>query len=891
MNPFLSQFTRITLPSIAACALLLVLIGCQDKEKSKEVSDEKLARLKVPDGFKADRLYGASDHNDGSWVSMAFDPKGRLYASDQYGALYRMTIPVIGSKDSVQIERINIVSADHKSDTVLNVGYAQGLLYAFNSLYVMINHTKDDKFEKGSGLYRLEDKDNDDQFESMTMLREFDASGEHGPHSIIVSPDKKSLYFIAGNYTKAPKMDHYRVLSNYKEDNILPLYTDPNGHATELRAPGGWIASIDPDGKNMTMLSNGYRNAYDLTLNEAGDLFAYDSDMEWDFGLPWYRPTRICHVTSGSEFGWRTGSTPWSPSNPDNLPPVINIGQGSPTNLVYAGAAKFPARYKHALLAFDWSFGIVYAIHLTPDGSTYNATGEEFISGTPLPLTDGVIGPDGALYFLTGGRRLESDLYRVYYAGDSATQELPAAEINDLNKLRREMEVFHVGPTPGAVEKIWPNLGHEDRFIRFASRVALEHQPVAEWQAKALAEKNDAAVINTMIALARQGKPAVQNQIFASLMKIDFSKLKESQQIDLVRAFELTLLRMGNPAGPTKANVIAYLDKHYPAQNNLLNRALSKVMVALEAPSAVEKTMALLANAKDDSGDKLLTSSADLILRNPQYGMDIAKTLSSAPAAQQTYYATVLSASKTGWNDDLHKKYFEWFYNAFSYKGGNSFRGYIDKLRKAALENAGKDKFAFYNKISGDSLVSLTAGIGVDKDHQPKGPGRNWELTEALELTKDGIYSRNFENGKNMFAAVLCSACHTMKDNGGAAGPNLTQLGTRFSAKDILEAIIEPSRTISDQYAAVVFTLKDGKTVVGRVVTEDDTKYSVSQNPFAPRVVRELLKSEVASTRASKVSSMPEGTMNRLNEDELKDLLAYLMSGGNPDADVYKAKK
>ena len=51
-----------------------------------------------------------------------------------------------------------------------------------------------------------------------------------------------------------------------------------------------------------------------------------------------------------------------------------------------------------------------------------------------------------------------------------------------------------------------------------------------------------------------------------------------------------------------------------------------------------------------------------------------------------------------------------------------------------------------------------------------------------------------------------------LKDEGGSIGPDLTQLGTRFSDKDILESIIEPDKAISDQYAATIFQLKDGST-------------------------------------------------------------------------------
>src|SRR3546814_10734931 len=99
-------------------------------------------------------------------------------------------------------------------------------------------------------------------------------------------------------------------------------------------------------------------------------MFTYDSDMAWDFGLPWYRPTRICHVTSGSEFGWRTGNGKLDPALPDNLPPVVNIGPGSPTSVLHARNAKFPEKYRKALYAFDWSFGIIYNIFLEPDGAS-----------------------------------------------------------------------------------------------------------------------------------------------------------------------------------------------------------------------------------------------------------------------------------------------------------------------------------------------------------------------------------------------------------------------------------------------------------------------------------------------------------------------------------------
>jgi len=142
-----------------------------------------------------------------------------------------------------------------------------------------------------------------------------------------------------------------------------------------------------------------------------------------------------------------------------------------------------------------------------------------------------------------------------------------------------------------------------------------------------------------------------------------------------------------------------------------------------------------------------------------------------------------------------------------------------------------------------------------------------------------------------MFAASYCISCHTMKGEGGTAGPDLTQLGTRFSTKDILEAIIDPGKTISDQYGATVFYLKEGGSVVGRLVNQDADKYYISQNPFAPQALREILKKDVVRTRLSEISPMLPGMINRLNSEELKDLIAYLKAGGNKQDPVYVGKK
>lgn len=870
--------------------LSALLFACGGQEEQRE-PNPKVDKLKFPSGFEVEHLYSPGENDQGSWVGMTFDDKGRLITSDQYGAIYRLEIPAIGS-DSLtpKVEKLKI---GPNGDDKLGMGFAQAVTYAFNSLYVMVNHNPNDQFDKATGLYRLKDTNGDDQFDEVIEVRTFTGGqGEHGPHSIVISPDGQSLYIVVGNHIDVPEMDHYRIPRVWQDDNLLPEIKDPRGHANNRGAPGGWIAKIDPEGKNWDLISVGFRNEFDIAFNEVGDIFTYDSDMEWDFGMPWYRPTRINHVTSGSEFGWRTGNQKWSPDYTDNLPAILNIGQGSPTNVVSGANAKFPEKYRRSIFAFDWSFGIIYAMQMIPEGGTYTVKAEEFISGSPLPLTDGVFGPDGAFYFATGGRRLESDLYRVHYTGDLSKEQKQELKISDLpeeHKIRRKLEEFHVGgPKAGAIDAAWPHLSHADRFVQYAARIAVEHQPLSEWQAKALAEENPRALAQAIIALARHGNKAQLNGMLEALMRPDFGSLSEEDQMNLSRAFEVVLFRHGIPAGALRSKVVAYLDDHFPASTNRLNRVMGKVLVKLEAPSAVPKLLALLENAEDDPNyQKTFTASSDLIMRNPQYGLDIAGMLAAVPPAQQTYYATVLGGAKAGWNDEYYEKYFTWVDNAFQYKGGRSYVGFIDRARKMALATVPKDKFDHYNEMSGAARLT---GSGNDLQVaavQPEGPGRRWTVEEAEPLMEQ-LAGRDFEKGHAMYQATLCQSCHAMRGEGGAVGPDLTQLGTRFSPRDILDATINPSAEISDQYEATVFVMNDESTVVGRLITEENGVYHVSQNPFAPNDLREIPKSQVKSTKVSDVSVMLPGLINRLNEEELKDLMAYLISGGNPEHEVFQ---
>src|SRR5204862_4477061 len=127
-------------------------------------------------------------------------------------------------------------------DTIeLPIRCAQRLLYAFDSLYVMVNEERFD----GRGLYRVRDTNNDDKFDEVKLLRKLKGGGEHGPHGIILSPDKKSIYVIIGDQTALTEVNSSRVPFDWSEDHLIKRLSDGNGFMKGVLAPGGWIAKVD----------------------------------------------------------------------------------------------------------------------------------------------------------------------------------------------------------------------------------------------------------------------------------------------------------------------------------------------------------------------------------------------------------------------------------------------------------------------------------------------------------------------------------------------------------------------------------------------------------------------------------------------------------------------
>lgn len=275
---------------------------------------------------------------------------------------------------------------------------------------------------------------------------------EHGGHAVRVGPDG-AWYVIGGNDTKFdPSQINLSLLPSRKIE-------------------GGALLRLQSDGRNPEAIAQGFRNPYDFDFNADGEIFTYDSDVERDFFLPWYSPTRIYHVAPGGHHGWRLEGYErgWNRRDyfADTVEVMAEMGRGSPTGVACYQHLQFPQHYREGLFVLDWTFGRVHFLTLRADGSTYDTTPEVFLEsvGTQgFAPTDIVVGVDGSLFICTGGRKTRGAVYRVRYVAEPALQALATNWQYNVNS---DLQVVLQSPQP---LEAWSRA----RWIPLAERIGRE---------------------------------------------------------------------------------------------------------------------------------------------------------------------------------------------------------------------------------------------------------------------------------------------------------------------------------------------------------------------------------------------------------------------------------
>lgn len=831
----MKHFRHIT----AAFALLFASRPCAAADASAATP---ASAIQVREGFRVERLCSQN-----SWVAMCFDHDGNIYTGQQGAKIHRITPPPVG----VPVEgEATVVEVSNS----WGGGQTQGMAFINGFLYLVRHGNHEKENFRPDDIVRLKQLECDGKFAEPERIFEFPAlpgenvgwDSDHGVHGIVPGPDGKSIRVIGGETIRLPSS---RCLT--------PPHWNRDRWGEEFQKEpyaGGWVMRADLDGRNAEVICMGLRNSYDLAFNFSGDLFTFDSDLEFNIGMPDYRPTAVRQILSGTDSGWagRAGDMRWNwtPRWEDIQPPVKNVGPGSPTGVCFGYGAKFPAKYQHAFFMCDWSYGRLFAAHLSPKGATYTAEVESFLSASGLPIADIAVSPkDGAMYFVTGGRGTSGGLYRIIYEGrDSTAPVTPAshdAPTLALQDLRRKLESFHGAPNRAALDFLWPHLAHEDRAIRGAARAALEWQPVAEWKARALRETNPRIALQGMLALARStdGMADVQAELLEALSRLDFARLGSDEQCWYLRIVTVSAIRHGMYAKATAASLVARFEAFLPSTDRRVNEEIVSLSATLGSTTFLKKSIDLLEQSRTQE-------------------------------AQVFYTQALISAKgREAWTPDLRERFFRIAVQCVpKWIGGSA----VKPAREAALRSVVEMLTEEERKKFADRIAAAEKPAGV-VPAIARSFVKEWKMEDFTPAMEAGMKAkRDMDNGRNLYTATGCIACHNFRGDGGMAGPDLSSAGGRYSARDLLDNILNPGKVINEQHALKVFTKKDGSTMIGRLVNMSANELIIAGNPMDPGSDVRINPNDVQKIEPSPVSLMPPGLLNTLAEADLLDLLAYL---------------
>jgi len=778
----------------------------------------------------ATELIRSATADEGSWVAMAFDPEGRLTLAREKKGLLRVTL-----RDA-RVEKIEVIN-----DTLLE---CRGLLYAHGALYADANNSK--------GLYILRDTKGDGHFDDARELLHTEGGVGHGRNHIRLAPDGR-IYIAHGNNVLLPQnLTSRSPLRNYAHDQLLPNPWDGSMFDGNVELPAGHILRMNPDGTEVELLAGGLRNPLDIAFNRDGELFTFDADMERDVGTPWYMPTRVLHIVPGADYGWRRGTGRFPASYADTLPSVVDIGLSSPTGIFFGYGAKFPAKYQDALFLCDWSYGRIIAVHLAEKGASYSGTQETFLAGRPMNVTDGCIGPDGAMWFITGGRGTQSGLYRVAFTGKGGSVEASrsAGTIPPARIQRRELERLQSKPdlTDAEVKLIVAALGSDDRFLAHAARVALESLPAGKWR---LASLGGDAWLQGALAAIHTDRKDLRDEILPGLKR----RLAAGPDPASLRVLQLAFTRLGAPDAAEGREWLALLDPAFPGpRGESINRELCKLLILLKSPGVIAKSAALLRNAE---------ASETLV-----------------------HYPLFLRTVKEGWTLESRRAVFDALNRAEKMNGASTFFKVIQDIRAEIAASLTAEEA---RELA--TVILPRQPVRLSPHAMPGHTFRNWKMEDVVPVLDRVSSGRSFEGAKTALISTQCVVCHRVSADAslpaGVIGPDLSQVSSRFNRRDLLDQILNPSKIIDEKFRNLTVTLTTGKQVTGSVESEDDERLVLRPSMVSDERA-EVAKSMITARAASDISPMPAGLLSPLKLDQILDILAWFEAGGDPKHKVFR---
>src|SRR5690554_211701 len=859
--------------------------NCQPQERSESLAsiDSLAVGLNWPEDLEITAFAGPDLVP--SPATLAVAPSGEVYVGvDMIGSL---------GKDPGKGSIVRLV--DCNNDGIMDsftefaqVDNPRGIIVLGDQVFVLHTVFGDDGLASGMDLVVFEDKDQDgvadgaskpliQHISNVKYIRE--RGTDHATNGIRLGFDGW-IYIAVGDFGFHKAVDR---------------------DGTELTMLGGGIVRVRPDGTEMEIYNHGTRNVYDVAIDPLMNIYSRGNTND---GGGWN--IRFSHQIQSAEYGY---PVLFKHFTEEIIPAMVDLGGGSGTGALYMDDSTWPEQYNRVPMMADWGRSQLYIHRVTPSGASYTQEEEEFLK---LPqITDLDVDASGRLYL--------SAWDGAGYSGDSSKgfvvraipknweyqsfPDLKDASIGTLQELLTSgsaaarlyaQQEMITRPAKKAAEAAWEIASNSSLTIehRVAGMYAYAQVAGVDAIGNLLELSSDDDMREHALRALSDRKPLVDDvplEPFLQGLKdpsprvqaaaiIGLGRLGKVEAAEALLAIEVPDSFVSPPKGeegphanPNADIVPAHLSVQSLVKLNAVDQAVSAVAsgnsdLALWAlrymhdPKAVEGLIAAYqeSQAKETNNralqQKILATLARLYQKEADY--DASWWWGTRPDTHGPYYRPVKWESSEEIRNLLMD---EWKKASTAEK--EFFADLNGKLRLGITEFGGEEA----------PLIVEDVKVDLEKIKNKKGQIGESSIEDVMlamaEIKGDPIA------GKSIFLQQGCNACHSIEKGEALKGPYMGQIGSIMSRQQIAESILKPNASISQGFASVLVSTKDGRSYMSFVTAESAERVVLRDITGAAHTIN---TEDIQKREELETSMMPAGLANSLSYEEFASLITYL---------------
>ena len=869
-----------------ACSLLL-LTACNENEKKAGMASTK----KIPIDSLAKALNWPQELKVSAFSGPDLTPSPACLAAAATGEVY-VGVDMIGSLGKRPGRGMIMKLEDRDNDGIMDhhteyaaVDNPRGILSVGDKLYVL--HTMfNDSVATGMDLVVFEDKDNDGKAD--------------GPAKPLIEHISNVIYL------KSRGTDHATNGIRMGIDGWIYIAVGDFGFhdaidrdGKKLTMHGGGIVRVRPDGKEMEVYSHGTRNIYDVAIDPYMNIFTRDNTND---GGGWN--IRFSHHIQSAEYGY---PLLFKHFTEEIIPAMVDLGGGSGTGCLFMDDPAWPEKFNHVPMMADWGRSEVYIHRVTASNASFTQKEESFFK---LPqVTDLDVDGSGRLYLSAwDGAGYEGDSSKGFVirvvptnwqykkfpdvksasvadlvallktdgavARLTAQQELLTRDMNDVTKATWELITDKTKPLYARVAGIFT-------YAQAAGKTGIKNLEqltndgdIKEFALRALADRkplvNDVSLNPFIDALKSQSSARVQAAAIIGLGRLGKTEAaKELLKIPVPASFVAPAKGSEGPHATPNTEIIP---AHLAVRSLIELNAVDDCVAAINSENATLALWALryMHNAK--AVDGLIAAYNQS--KDSKRKQEILETLGrlyniETPYDGSTWWSTRPDGhgpfyKPENWEESGKIKTFlknEW--TRSSSAGKQFFADLNGKMRMGITEFGGEDKE--------ENTEEDEAEVDFDKIKSKKGQIGQSSIEDIL-LAMDKIKG-DPAVGKTLFVQQGCVTCHSTKKGEPLKGPFMGQIGSIMNRKQIAESILKPNASISQGFATVMITTKDGKSTMGFVTGESSDKMTMRDIAGKTHTIK---TTDIQSRKELETSMMPQGLANPLSYEEFASLITWL---------------